>query len=298
MASKSPSPADIAYEHVRTICLRFPAAEEKLSHGAPAFHVRGKLFLMFVDDYHGDGRLGVWCKSTLEEQRRLVAADSARYYVPPYVGVRGWVGVRVDQPSPDWIDLSILVEDAWRSVAPPRVVRGQAPGGAGAPPSPPVRVTTDENLAREALERLTAICLGLPEAEREREGKHAAFRVRKKTFAYFLDNHHGDGVVAACVKGDRREHAALIASHPSRFFLPPYMGPRGYLGVRLDAKGVDWDDLRARVAASYASVAPKALASRMPALPDRRETPTAPRPSSRRAGASRRRAGTRRPRAS
>ena len=64
------------------------------------------MFLNFVDDHHADGRLAVWCKSTLEEQRRLVADDPEHFFVPPYVGVRGWVGMRLDRPGTDWIGLS------------------------------------------------------------------------------------------------------------------------------------------------------------------------------------------------
>jgi hypothetical protein len=256
------SPSDAAYDRVRQICLGFPAAEEKLSHGSPAFHVRGKMFLTFVDDHHGDGRIAVWCKSTLEEQHRLVASNPARFYVPPYVGVGGWVGVRVDGPDPDWIDLSMLVEEAWRSVAPPKIARGEALPPAKPIPPPPARVTTDAKIAREALDRFSTLCLALPGAERELEGRHATFRVKKKVFAYFLDNHHGDGIVAACVKGDKRANAKLVAAEPKRFFSPAYIGPRGYLGVRLDAKKVDWKDLGARLQASYASVAPKPRAAR------------------------------------
>jgi hypothetical protein len=257
MAKKPVSVADAAYGLVRDICLGFPAAAEKLSHGAPSFHVRGKMYLTFVDDHHGDGRLAVWCKSTLEEQRQLVGSNPARFFVPPYVGVRGWVGVRVEPENADWIELSILVEEGWRSVAPVRIVRGEVvpPPTPRPPPSP--RVTTDAKVAREALDRLTKICLALPEAERERESRHATFRVRKKVFAYFLDNHHGDGMVAACVKGDKRAHARLIKSEPARFFLPAYIGPRGYLGVRLDKGRVDWQDVGERVSASYRAVAPK-----------------------------------------
>src|ERR1700736_1867531 len=124
MAKKPVSPADAAYQRVRDICLGFPAADEKLSHGAPAFHVRGKMFGTFVDDHGGDGRLEVWCKSTVEEQRRLVAGTPTRCFVPPYVGGKGWVGVRVEPENADWIELSILVEEGWRSVAPARIVRG------------------------------------------------------------------------------------------------------------------------------------------------------------------------------
>jgi hypothetical protein len=256
MAKKPPSAADAAYEHVREVCLGFPAADEKLSHGAPSFHVRGKMFLTFVDDHHGDGRVAVWCKSTPEEQRRLVASNPSRFFVPPYVGVKGWVGVRVEPQNADWIELSILVEEGWRSVAPARIVRGEVVPPAHRPPRSP-RVSTDANVVREALDRLTKICAALPQAERERESRHATFRVRKKVFAYFLDNHHGDGIVAVCVKGDKRENALLIKREPKRFFLPAYIGPRGYLGIRLDTGRVNWKEVAERVTASYEGVASK-----------------------------------------
>jgi hypothetical protein len=254
------TPSDAAYERVREICLGFPAAGEKLSHGAPSFHVRGKMFLTFVDDHHGDGRLAVWCKSTPDEQRRLVASDPSRFYVPPYVGVKGWLGVRVEAANADWIELAILVEEGWRSVAPARVLRGEglAPAKPIPPPSP--RVTTDAKVAKDALARLTTICLALPEAVAEQEGRHGTFRVRKKVFAYFLDNHHGDGIVAACVKGNKRANAALVKGEPGRFFVPAYIGARGWVGVRLDTRRVDWNDVARRVEASYGTVAPRSRA--------------------------------------
>jgi hypothetical protein len=245
---------------VRSVCLAFPGAEEKLSHGAPAFHVRGKLFLTFQDDHHGDGRVAVWCKASLAEQARLVAEDPRRRFVPPYVGVKGWVGVVVGGAGTDWIGLSLVIEEAWRSVAPPRLLRGES---VQAPPSPPARsprVTTDAATAHRALERLTAICLRLPEAVREKESRHATFRVRKKVFAYFLDNHHGDGFIAACFKGDRRKNAALVRDDPDRFFAPAYIGPRGWVGMRVDRPRVDWKEVADRVLDSYRAVAPQALA--------------------------------------
>ncbi|HEY3816814.1 MAG TPA: MmcQ/YjbR family DNA-binding protein [Polyangiaceae bacterium] len=256
--SKAKTAADAAYEHVRQICLGFPAAEEKLSHGAPSFHVRGKMFLNFVDDHHGDGRLAVWCKSTLEEQRRLVASDPARFYVPPYVGVKGWLGVRVDGEHADWIELAILVEEGWRSVAPPKLLRGEDLPPAKPIPPPSPRVTTDEKVAREALSRLEALCKALPDAEEERDGRYATFRAKKKVFAYFFDNHHGSGIIGVCVKHDKREAAALVRDEPGRFFMPEYIGARGWVGVRLDTRRIDWKDVAKRVEASYAAaLAPK-----------------------------------------
>jgi hypothetical protein len=76
-------------------------------------------------------------------------------------------------------------------------------------------------------------------------------------FAYFLDNHHGDGIISACVRGDRRENARLVAKHPEKYYLPAYIGPRGYLGIRLDTRDVDWKDVDARMATAHQTVAPK-----------------------------------------
>jgi hypothetical protein len=257
--TKTASDADAAYSRVRAIALGFPAAEEKLSHGTPSFHVRGKMFLTFVDDHHGDGRIAVWCKSDHDEQRRRVAEDSRRFFVPPYVGVKGWLGIRVDGPDVDWIELAILVEEGWRSSAPPRIVRGEDLPLAKAVPPPSLRVTTDARIAYAALGRLAKACLALPEAVHEHQSRHSTFRVRKKVFAYFLDNHHGDGIIAACVKEDKPAIEALIREHPERFFLPAYIGARGWVGMRLDVGRVDWKDVAKRVQASYRRVAPRSL---------------------------------------
>jgi hypothetical protein len=249
MKSK-PSASDAALDRVRAICMGFLAVEEKLSHGAPSFHVRGRMILNFVDDHHADGRLAVWCKATHEDQRRLVAEDPVHYFVPPYVGVCGWIGVRLDRPGTDWIALSILVEQGWTAVAPARIRDGKwVP--TKAPPPPPVRKVTDAKVARDALARVTKVCVALPDVTCDREGQHATFRVKKKAFAYFLDNHHGDGIVSIAVKMPKAQAAAL-AKKDARFYLPAYIGGMGYVGVRLDLPRVDWTDVAARRAASHA----------------------------------------------
>jgi hypothetical protein len=111
------------------------------------------------------------------------------------------------------------------------------------------------------LVRLTGICLALPESVRQITGSHASFLVRKKTFAYYLDNHHGDGIVAVCCKTALGENVDLVAADPARFYLPAYIGPRGWVALRLDVGGVDWDEVAALVGASYRLVAPKRLAA-------------------------------------
>jgi len=110
------------------------------------------------------------------------------------------------------------------------------------------------------LERLSAICLDLPEATREITGRHAAFRVRGRTFVYFLDDHHGDGIVGLNAKAASGAAEMLIAEDPERFYRPAYLGHRGWVGVRLDTGAVDWDEVAGFVVDSYRLCAPKSLA--------------------------------------
>ncbi|HTQ56873.1 MAG TPA: MmcQ/YjbR family DNA-binding protein [Bryobacteraceae bacterium] len=111
------------------------------------------------------------------------------------------------------------------------------------------------------LVRLTKICQALPEAAREMCGVHASFTVRKKVFGYFLNNHHGDGIVGVSCKVFPGENTALIAAQPERFYMPAYTGPRGWVGLRLDRGEVDWDEVRELMTGSYRLVAPKRLAA-------------------------------------
>ena len=95
-----------------------------------------------------------------------------------------------------------------------------------------------------ALRQLSKICLSLPEAARRDLNDHADFRVRGKVFAYFLNNHHGDGIVSVCCKSALGENVDRASREPQRFYLPPYIGPRGWFGLRLDGEAVDWSEVR------------------------------------------------------
>ena len=111
------------------------------------------------------------------------------------------------------------------------------------------------------LERLTKLALAFPEARRELCSSHAAFRVRNKTFAYFLNNHHGDGIVAVTCKVLPGENAALAKAQRKRYYLPAYIGPRGWVALRLDLPKIDWSEVRELLLTSYLLTAPKRLAS-------------------------------------
>ena len=111
------------------------------------------------------------------------------------------------------------------------------------------------------LRRFSKICLALPEATRESTGRHAGFYIRKKTFAYFLDDHHGDGIVGINCKVLPGDNAALIAADPRHFYMPAYVGSKGWVGLRLDVGKVDWEEVQELVTHSYRLVAPKRLAA-------------------------------------
>jgi len=109
--------------------------------------------------------------------------------------------------------------------------------------------------------RLTSLCLRLPEATRELMGRHAGFYIRKKTFAYFLDDHHGDGIVGVTCKVLPGDNKALVESDPARFYMPAYVASKGWVGLRLDVGEIDWEEVKELVTHSYLLVAPKGLAA-------------------------------------
>ena len=117
----------------------------------------------------------------------------------------------------------------------------------------------------EKLAKVTEICLALPGAERTVSGSHATYLVRKKVFAYFLDDHHGDGIVSVCVKSELGENVDRVRRDPERYYLPAYIGPRGWFGLRLDRGRVDWREVANVVERSYRLTAPKTLAAKLDA---------------------------------
>jgi len=101
---------------VRAICMALPEVTERLSHGSPTWFAGKKTMVMYLDDHHGDGRLALWVAAPPGVQSAMVEQEPERFFVPPYVGPRGWLGVRLDR-SPDWDEVGDIVEEAYRVVA-------------------------------------------------------------------------------------------------------------------------------------------------------------------------------------
>ena len=107
---------------LRRLCLEFPEAHEVEAWGEPTFRVRNKLFAMYASagNHHGNGRPAVWCKAAPGNQALMVKAAPGRFYVPPYVGPSGWVGIWLDREV-GWRELAELLRDAYRLTAPKRL---------------------------------------------------------------------------------------------------------------------------------------------------------------------------------
>ena len=105
------------------------------------------------------------------------------------------------------------------------------------------------------LSQVSRICLALPEATRENHGSHASFLIRKKVFVYFLNNHHDDGHIAVWLPVPPGEQASLLKREPNKFYLPPYVGVRGWVGIELDQ--IDYEELAAYLLDAWRQIAPK-----------------------------------------
>ena len=107
---------------VRRLCLALPEATEKLSHGEPTFFVRKKVFAMFANNHHNDGHIAVWIPAPPGAQATLIHTWPETFYKPPYVGVKGWVGIELERISDQ--DLASHLLEAWRLIAPKKLSAG------------------------------------------------------------------------------------------------------------------------------------------------------------------------------
>jgi hypothetical protein len=116
-----PRAARLPVDRLRAICLALPEMSERLSHGEPTWFVGGKKTVAMLDDHHhGADHLAFWCPAAPGVQDEMVALEPERFFRPPYVGPRGWLGVRIDR-TPDWDEVEAIVADAYRLVAPKRL---------------------------------------------------------------------------------------------------------------------------------------------------------------------------------
>jgi predicted DNA-binding protein (MmcQ/YjbR family) len=244
------------YQAVREICLWLPEAEEFVSHGAPNFRVRGKTFATYSVNHHGDGRVALWLNAPAGSQEQNVRSEPEHFFVPPYVGPRGWLGVALDQGL-EWMRVAALVREAYEKVAAPalRSTVGEMPSF-----KPPGKKLTASQIdpmkaprAAAVLKTLRKKCLELPESSEGSQFGHPVWQAGKKTFA--IARHDGGRLTLCFWVGVDQQ--GLLTADP-RYQIPPYMGHNGWIALDVSAD-CDWKEVEGLMLQSYRHFALKRM---------------------------------------
>ncbi len=241
---------------VREVCLSFPEAEEVSSHGSPDFRVRGKNFATYVINHHGDGHVALWLRSPPGAQQLYSEMEPEYYFVPPYVGPKGWLGVELNTGI-SWRTVAQRVREAYEEVAPPAL--RAAIGDTVEIKGRIKRLTREEvdpfqrKRAREVVAELEKLCLSLPETSLATQFGSPVWKAGKKTFA---STHHRRGRLMLSFRvGPERQ--AMLTLDP-RFSIPPYSGHNGW--IELDVEdAADWQEIDALMLESYRHFALKRM---------------------------------------
>ena len=233
---------------VREVCLSFPETCEVMSHGSPDFRVRGKTFATYSVNHHGDGRIALWLNSPAGAQELYTKAEPKQFFVPPYVGPRGWLGVHLDKGI-SWKRVAQLVREAYEKVAPEVL---SAAIGKTPQIEPPTKTMTPAQFdpmrsrrAQAVLKALRKICLALPETVEATQFGAPVWRAGKKTFAWA--SYNGERIELLFWVGV--EQQTLLISD-SRYRIPAYMGHNGWIALDV-TQYRDWAEVRELALFSY-----------------------------------------------
>ena len=248
-------------EAVREVCLSFPESEEVPSRGSPDFRVRGKTFATYAVNHHGDGRIALWLNAPDGAQRFYSENEPECYFVPPYVGPRGWLGVELDKGL-DWRTIAKRVREAYEKAAPASLARAV---GETIAIEPPTETIPDEQFdpllaphAQDRLATLREICLALPETSEAKQFGTPSFRAGKKTFCG-AHRHGGRMHMEFWVGGDRQ----ALLTFDRRYSIPRYTGHNGWIHLDVEEQ-VDWDEVRGLALESYRHFALKRMLKALP----------------------------------
>lgn len=241
---------------VRDACLWLPEAEEFVSHGAPNFRVRGKTFATYVVNHHGDGRVALWLNAPSGAQEMHIAAAPAHFFIPPYVGPRGWLGVILDRGI-DWHRIAGLVREAYEKVA-PHDLRGRI--GKTPKIKPPAKPMSASQIdpfksarALTVLSKLRKICLGYPESSEDRQFGHPIWAAGKKTFGMAR---YAEKRLTVCFWVGVDQQGLLTAD--TRYSIPAYIGHNGWIALDVTQE-CDWREVEGLALHSYRHFALKRM---------------------------------------
>jgi predicted DNA-binding protein (MmcQ/YjbR family) len=240
---------------VREVCLSFPEAEEFLSHGTPNFRVRSKTFATYTVNHHGDGRVSLWLNAPAGSQDHYVKSEPKYFFVPPYVGPRGWLGVHLNKGL-SWKRIAAVVRQAYEKVAPRALLESI---GATIEIKPPTAKLSPSDVdpmlskaAQSILKPLRKLCLTWPETSEAMQFGFPVWRAGKKTFASI---HCGPDPAAGSALGVKVYFWVGVAAQglmtsDERYEIPAYMGHNGWIALDV-TDHCDWDEVRGLALGSY-----------------------------------------------
>ena len=242
---------------VREVCLSFPEVEEYLSHGSPNFRVRGKTFATYSVNHHGDGRIALWLNAPTGAQSLYTKEEPKHFFVPPYVGPRGWLGVNLDK-GVSWKRVAQLVREAYEKVAPPALAERIGKTIVIKPPATGLSAEQIDPMqskrAQAMLRSLRRIVSKLPEVTETKQFGMPVWKAGKKTFVTAYSYRPGKLQLSFWVGVDRQ---AMFA-HDERFEIPAYMGHNGWIALDV-TKDCDWDEIEQLATFSYRHFALKRM---------------------------------------
>jgi hypothetical protein len=243
-------------EAVRDVCLSFPEAEEKASRGSASFEVRGKKFAYYVINHHGDGKVALQLRAPLGDQQHFVELNPKVYFVPPYIGPKGWLGVELNQGL-KWSEIAERTREAYTAVAPPKLTAtlGQTIKirGAVANLKPEDIDPFKRQRAKEVLRKIDKICMALPEVSPASQFGSPVWKAGKKTFVWAHTTHHRMGL-QFWVGGDDQQ---LLIDDP-RYSIPAYTGPNGWINLDVEDTA-NWGEIERLARSSYRHFALKRM---------------------------------------
>lgn len=242
---------------VREVCLWMPGTEEFQSHGQPNFRVRGKTFATFVVNHHGDGRIALWLNLPAGAQGLYTREEPEHFFVPPYVGPAGWLGVHLDKGM-SWKRIAKLVREAYEKVAPTALAKSLGKTIEIKPPTATIAPAQFDPMqsprAQTVLKGLRKILLALPETSEAKQLGFPVWRAGKKTFAQAY-SYKGARLQLGFWVGVERQG---LYTREKRFEIPAYMGHNGWISLDV-SKDCNWDEVRSLALFSYRHFALKRM---------------------------------------
>jgi len=241
---------------VREVLLSFPESEEVISHGSPSFRVRGKTFATYTINHHGDGRVALNLHSPPGAQELYTEMEPEHYFIPPYTGPKGWLGIELDKGL-NWQTIATRAREAYEKCAPQELIARIGDTIEIAPPDRPFRPEEIDPFkgerAREILDQLEAICSGLPETGPALQFGNPVWKAAKKTF---VTTHYYTGRMSLSfwVGTDQQ---TLLTQDP-RYRIPAYTGHNGWIDLDVEDQR-DWEEIEHLLLGSYRHFALKRM---------------------------------------